>query len=285
MSDSDQNNVNNEKIVVMNKRISTTTSRLTCMIAAGLLALGAACNTSQAYETYSDGCNACHGDFRGATSPKGTVFPSSQNHEMHRASTSMASACNLCHTGASRTPVYIGSSTGTANNQGLGCSGCHVGPGLREHHNNNGITVCYDCHTYETPVPENVSPPYYGTADTKVKNPGNTLLAANTNENWSVGDFLGLDNDGNNLYDAADLAITPYRFLSVKPEGNNIRVAWQTAGGRKDAIQASGVVNGLYSNVSSAITIPGLGVVTTNYVDIGALTNRPRRFYRVTFVP
>ena len=63
---------------------------------------------------------------------------------------------------------------------------------------------------------ENVPPPYYGTVDTKVKNPGNTVLVANTNENWSIGDFLGLDNDGNNLYDAADFAITPYQVLSVE---------------------------------------------------------------------
>ena len=54
-----------------------------------------------------------------------------------------------------------------------------------------------------------MSPPYYGTAYTKARNPGNTVLAANTNENWSVGDFLGTDNDGNNLYDLADYDIGP----------------------------------------------------------------------------
>jgi hypothetical protein len=272
----------------MNKRTPTTANRLTLMIGASLLALAAACKTSQAYETYSDGCVDCHGDFRGSTSTKvpATVYPSNDNHEMHRASGSMATACNLCHSGTSRTPVYIGSSNGTANNSGLGCTGCHVASGLRAHHSNNGVTECYDCHDPETPPAENVSPPYYGTLDTKVKNPHNTALVANTNENWSVGtDFLGVDNDGDNLYDAADFDVTPYRVLSTTKEGNNVRVTWQTAGGRKDAMQASGVVNGVYSNVSSTITIPGVGVVTTNYVDVGALTSRPRRFYRVTNVP
>ncbi len=38
---------------------------------------------------------------------------------MHRASTSMATACTLCHTGSSRTPVYIATSNGTANNPGI----------------------------------------------------------------------------------------------------------------------------------------------------------------------
>jgi hypothetical protein len=256
------------------------------MIGASLLALGADCNTSLAYDTYSAGCKAtgCHGDFRGPTSPKGTVFPSSQNHEMHRASGSMATACNLCHTGSSRTPVYTGSSNGTANNPGLGCSGCHVGPGLREHHFNNGVTECYDCHTYETPDPENVSPPYYGTADTKVKNPGNTVRAANTNENWSVGDFLGLDNDGNNLYDAADFAVSPYRILSATKEGKNVRITWLTAGGRKDVVQASAKAGGSYSNLSSALSIPGTGVVTTNYLELNGATNASR-FYRLKYTP
>src|SRR5512135_2956807 len=120
----------------MNKRTSTTTRRVTLMLGASLLALGAACNTSQAYDTYSGGadggCIDCHGDFRGTNSMKGTVFPSGGNHEMHRASTSMATACNLCHTGdnSTRKPVYTGSSNGTVNNQKLGCSGCHVGAGL-----------------------------------------------------------------------------------------------------------------------------------------------------------
>ncbi len=199
----------------------------------------------------------------------------------------MATACNLCHTRMpTDTPVYIGSSTGTANTAGLGCVGCHVGSGLRKHHQANSVSECYDCHDpNETAPAENVNPPYYGSVDTKVNNPGNTVLAANTNENWSVGDFLGVDNDGNNLYDAADFAITPYRVLSIKTEGNNVRVTWQTAGGRKDAMQASGVVNGSYSNVSSTLTIPGIGVVTTNYLDVGTLASQPKRFYRVTNVP
>jgi hypothetical protein len=270
----------------MNKRTATT-NRLTLVIRASLLALAAACTTSQAYETYSDGCVNCHGDFRGPTSTKhpATVFPGGKNHDMHNGSSSMNTACDLCHTGSNHTPVYIGSSNGTVNNTGLGCTGCHVTEGLREHHNNNGVTECYECHPRVASVAENVSPPYYGTADTKVKNPGNTVLAANTNENWSVGDFLGLDNDGNNLYDAADFAITPYRILGTTKEGNSVRVTWQTAGGRKDAMQASGVVNGSYSNVSSTLTIPGVGVVTTNYLDVGALTSRAKRLYRVTNVP
>ena len=239
--------------------------------------------TSPAYETYSDpagGCVSCHGDFRGPTSTKGTVFPGNNNHDMHRNSTSMGTACNLCHTGANHFPVFIGSSTGTANNTGIGCSGCHEGDGLRKHHQLNGVTTCYDCHNPATPPAEGVKPPYYGTVDTKVNNPGNTVLTANTNENWSVGDFLGLDNDGNNLYDLADYAVGPYRLLSATREGNNMRVTWLTAGGRDNTVQAAGAVLGSYTNLGAALSIPGVGPVTTNYLDIGGATNQAR-FYRL----
>lgn len=234
---------------------------------------------SYAYTNY-DGCFTCHGDFRGPTTTKGTVFPSNNNHEMHRASTSMGTACNLCHIGSSRLPVIIGASTGTANNPGLGCSGCHVGAGLREHHFANGVIECYDCHTPETPAAETVKPPYYGTADTKVKNPGNPVQVANTNENWSVGDFLGLDNDGNDLYDLADYAVGPYQITSVIREGNNLRVTWLTAGGRTNQVQAAGIVSGSFTNVGTNLRIPGVGLVTTNYLDLGGATN-PARFYRL----
>ena len=266
----------------MNRINLTPNIRIAFTFAASLLLAAVGTNPSQAYENYTD-CKSCHGDFRGSTSTKGTVFPSANNHEMHRAGTSMATACNLCHVGASRLPVLIGSSTGTATNPGLGCTGCHVAEGLRKHHVANGVTECLDCHTAGLAPAENVKPPYYGTIDTKANNPGNTVQVANTNENWSVGDFLGLDNDGNNLYDSADYAIGPFLIQSLNREGNNMRITWQTAGGRTDRVQAAGAVSGPYPNVSPTIAIPGVGLVTTNYVDVGGATNAAR-FYRMNAV-
>ncbi len=260
---------------------------LAVVMTAGLLFCIASSTNTLAYPRYNGsngGCSDCHGTFTGTNSPKGTIFPSASKHEMHRASTSMNTACALCHTTGDNRNPFIGSSDGTTHNQGLGCSGCHVAAGLRLHHEANGITVCGDCHNPETSVPENVKPPYYGTVDTKVDNPENLVLAANTNENWSVGDFIGLDNDGNNLYDAADYACNPYKILSAAKEGNNFRVTWRTAGGRADLIQASLQTGGTFSNVSSVITIPGVGVVTTNYLVAGGATNASR-FYRVKSSP
>jgi hypothetical protein len=240
-----------------------------------------------AYEHYSDptsragNCRTCHGDFRGPTSTKGTVFPSNNNHEMHRNTANMDTECNLCHSGANRFPVLIGSSTGTANNQGIGCTGCHNAFGLRKHHLLNGVTECLDCHdTDGIPPAENVKPPYFGTVDTKARNPGNDLLLSNTTETWSIGDFLGLDNDGNNHYDLADYAIGPFRLLSTTPEGNDIRITYLTAGGRTNRVQASAAVAGTFANVSPATTVPGVGLVTNSYVEVGGATNAAR-FYRL----
>ena len=168
-----------------------------------------------AYERYNDGCDSgdCHGSFTGGVSPKGTVFPSNSKHEMHRGSANMEADCDLCHIGGGFSNPYIGDSNGTANNPGLGCVGCHgrdygggvgnSGVGLRAHHTINGVASCAGCHSDDpAPLPENILPTYYGTPDTKADDPCN--MPPDFLENWSIGDDFGLDNDGDNLYDAAD---------------------------------------------------------------------------------
>ncbi len=64
----------------------------------------------------------------------------------------------------------------------------------------------------------------------------------------------------------------------------DLRVTWRTAGGRTDSLQASRNITGSYSNVVSTLVIPGVGVVTTNYLEVGAATNTSR-YYRVKLVP
>lgn len=184
-----------------------------------------------AFQRYQDGCNSviCHGSFTDATSPKGSIFPSDKKHEMHRSRKEMFTECDLCHTSGDNKNPYIGSSTGTANNIGRGCAGCHgrledsghdgavssgLGAGLRQHHTNAGVNDCMGCHpdaspNLYTPVGEDVTPPYYGTADTNADNPLNPIAQGKINENWTIGDFLGLDNDGDLWYDTADVANLP----------------------------------------------------------------------------
>lgn len=261
---------------------STFLPKLQILIITAVVAFGT-CERALAYLDYG-GCKTCHGDFRGPVSPKGIVFPSGNKHEMHRATTSMDADCNLCHKGSSRTPVYIASSNGTTANSGIGCIGCHEAAGLRAHHVASGVAECYDCHDPAASPPETVNPPYYGTIDTRVKNAANTILAANTNENWSVGDFIGLDNDGNNLYDLADYAVGPLKAVGVVKEGANVRISWLTAGGRKEVVQAAGSPSGAFTNVGGAVTVSGVGTATTNVLDLNAATN-VTRYYRIKSVP
>jgi hypothetical protein len=252
-----------------------------------------ALNSSFAYERYkndaeTDGsnCSECHGDFTDGTSRKGSVFPDDDKHEMHRGGNYMNADCNLCHSnGDSRNP-YMDSSNG-ASGAGLGCNGCHNAEGLRAHHAANGITKCAGCHPDDgEPPAENVKPPYYGvTADSNVDNPCNDVLASNTNENWTIGDFLGLDNDGENLYDLADFDCGPaYQIVAIAIEGGNVRITWDSVGGRSDMLQSAPSLTEPFSDVGSALIIPGVGITSTNAVEVGGVT-ASNRFYRIRYAP
>jgi len=180
--------------------------------------------TADAYRFYAGGCDGagCHGGFTGGTSPRGTVFPGGDKHQMHRAAAEMDIDCLLCHTSSGDNPE-IGSS---GQSPFLGCMGCHgreedagndsvsngLGAGLRQHHYNAGETGCAACHTDAdpanyTPVGEDVFPAYYGTDVPNVDEPCNGTAADQTNENWTNESplvFIGLDNDGDGLYDGDD---------------------------------------------------------------------------------
>jgi len=183
--------------------------------------------TAQAYTRYNDGCQTCHGEFTDGTSPQGTTFPNNNKHTMHRSNSYMAANCALCHRSDDSNNPYIGSSDGTDDNVGYGCVGCHgrledagndgslpgLGAGLRQHHTNSGVscTLCHaDANTGNyTPVGEDVLPPYYATVDTDVDDPCNPL-AQQGNENWSDDtDYVGVDNDGDLLYDLDDVVDCP----------------------------------------------------------------------------
>jgi T5SS/PEP-CTERM-associated repeat protein len=65
--------------------------------------------------------------------------------------------------------------------------------------------------------------------------------------------------------------------------GDNVRVSWHAGGGRTNYVQAvtgSGFTNS-FNDVSAPLFIPDNGDVLTNWVDVGAGTNRPARFYRI----
>ena len=208
-----------------------------------------------AYSAYTGGCNSasCHGSFRDSTSPKGTNFGAAgDKHEMHKNSSFMGTACGLCHTinGDSGSMTTSRGDTGVA---GHGCTGCHKGAGLRQHHRVTGASQCSGCHASpEVPPAENTNPPYYGTSATKANNACNPVETALLNENWTSGDFLGLDNDGDNLYDASDpncvsVVAGP---LTVSPAGG---------------LTSSGTIGGPFSPTSQTYTLTNTGTASMNW--------------------
>ena len=103
----------------------------------------------EAYQNYNgtSSCSSCHPGFikRGAL------------HSLHVSA--MTGTCTLCHVSTGDNPPLTK------------CVGCHVGPGLRAHHENSGSDTCYDCHNATTPAAENIAPPYYSRTDVTVKDP------------------------------------------------------------------------------------------------------------------
>ena len=196
----------------------------------------------------------------------------------------MDTACDLCHTNGDNRDPYIGSSNGTSSTPGLGCTGCHMAEGLRAHHLVNSITDCLDCHDNDPAPDESVTPAYYGTADTKADNPTNDVLAANINENWTIGDFIGLDNDGDNLYDLADYSCGPFQMLEAVEQDGQLMIRWITAGGRSEILQATENLTNDFVDVSSAVSSNAVGVITQE-VSQATASLPPVRFYQVRSAP
>ncbi len=79
------------------------------------------------------------------------------------------------------------------------------------------------------------------------------------------------------------------RIISVVREGADVLVTWQTVGGKSYVLQFIPINTIGYTNVftdySPLITMPAGPASTTNYLDVGATTNAPARYYRVRLGP
>ena len=86
-------------------------------------------------------------------------------------------------------------------------------------------------------------------------------------------------------------SMSALHIISAVRQGSDVVIAWTTAGGRTNAVQAaSGDATGGYTNNFVDITTPpliitGSGDVTTNYIDGDGATHAPSRFYRIRLVP
>lgn len=270
------------------------TSTLWTSLAGMVLLIFVLADTSSfAYERYKEPvseagwCSSCHGDFTDSMSQKGSVFPGDDKHTMHRGNSYMNADCDLCHKSTDERNPWLGSSDGTDNNDGLGCNGCHNAKGLRAHHAANGVMNCAACHANDhliVTVLESGIPPYYGTADTNVDDPLNSVAAANTGENWTIGDFIGTDNDGDNLYDMADFdGGHPFIIATSEVIGNDLQISWASAGGRCEVLQQVDNLSSNFVDIGSVVTNSGVGVVTNNVTIAGGATSLSNRFFRVRY--
>ena len=79
-----------------------------------------------------------------------------------------------------------------------------------------------------------------------------------------------------------------FRITSITPQGKDLRITWTTGSGKTNALQVtSGDANGSYStnNFTDLFIVTNTVGTVSTYLDAGALTNAPSRFYRVRLVP
>lgn len=191
-----------------------------------LVALALWASGAEAYDKYTaskgafnTNCAQCHGDFR---APYNSLIDGQSwggnLHDIHR-NTMLNGDCNACHQGFSKTSVFLNSSNGGNGFTPVGCLGCHgraeddtaistSGVALRQHHYNTGETICFQCHNDSNPanykpVTEKTSPPYYFTPDAAHPNKPTDSCNQSGKENYA-GSAIGLDNDGDGLFDGND---------------------------------------------------------------------------------
>jgi hypothetical protein len=175
----------------------------------------------RADQTYNN-CIGCHGDFQANPyfSLKDGQTWADSLHNVHQSKVNKN--CNFCHFGTSKTPVYLNKSNGVTGQAAIGCAGCHgraedknasvpsgYGAGLRQHHWNAGVMDCsaVGCHfdanpaNYK-PVGENIVPLNYAPIALYTSKPTDPCNK-DGKENFG-GTTIGLDNDGDGLYDGND---------------------------------------------------------------------------------
>jgi hypothetical protein len=110
-----------------------------------------------------------------------------------------------------------------------------------------------------------------------------------------LGALKGADANGDGLNNLQEFLVgtdptnsaSAFRITAVTREANNVRVTWTTGPGKTNALErTAGDPSGNYTNNFAAIfTVTNTVGTTTNYLDVGAATNFPARYYRVRLVP
>ena len=119
---------------------------------------------------------------------------------------------------------------------------------------------------------------------------------SNANEQSRGTDPFATDTDGDGKTDLQEVlsgsdptnSASAFRITSAVRTNNDLRITWMTAPGKTNALQrGTGGPGGSYStnNFTTIFTVTNTLGTTTNYLDLGAATNGPARYYRVRLVP
>ena len=115
------------------------------------------------------------------------------------------------------------------------------------------------------------------------------LLIGLGGEVYFTGDHYGSGLQKNAYYVTPPPAPGTFQITNISRETNNLRITWQTVGGTTNRVQAVTGTSGNYpnnfSNLSPIIVPNGGDLTSTNYLDMGAATNFPARYYRVRVGP
>jgi len=230
-------------------------------ITIAVLMIGA--SEARAYEEYSE-CEDCHGGF--TDNPYVSLSDGSDwgdsLHNVHR-NDMLDGDCSACH-GSDFSSVSIDSSAGGDGLSPISCVGCHGrdedmgndgisagrGAGLRQHHTVAGEESCTLCHSDAspsayTPVGEEILPNYYAMPGSGHPNMPKESCNSDGTENFA-GTALGLDNDGNGVYDTSD--------------SNCTAAATYTVGGSVSGLSGSGLA--LQNNGADTLSIAASGSFT-----------------------
>lgn len=115
-----------------------------------------------------------------------------------------------------------------------------------------------------------------------------TNIAGATNDTYTIVDAqpansgnytVVISNTAGTTTTGAEISVSPFLINDLKVAGNDVLITWTAPVGSTNYVQSCSQANGSFSNISSNIVISGN--TTTNYLDSGAATNFPMRFYRV----
>ncbi len=236
-------------------RFDRLASWLVACVAAALVLLIA--GSARAYPDYAAGCNACHGTFNSGTYSSLKDGSSWNNDLMHGHLSNIiggsgSARCDVCHSGNSKAPVPLNVSNGAGSLAQLGCMGCHgraadntsadpdwsnsrttYGAGLRQHHFTKGVKICSGCHADAdpasyTPVGEDTMPPYYG--DTTFPLIPTDPCNPNSSED-RIASALGLDNDGDGVFDMSDSDCSSCTPTTCAAQGKDCGTISNSCGG------------------------------------------------------